>query len=276
MKVILTSNQEVLNEDVFSIECGKNDGKKHFDHHGEFENEKCVAIATLGKRIPKDSTIIVSHLDADALIALANLLGKEIIKHRPMLDDIAQADINGSHTVEKADAYFYNTGLKSLMRDLRVPRVTEELIDITKIVKKLINSSVSELIEKGREEYKKVAKILEDATVDKKNKTIFLELDQLADVTLLYSDEINKIVVFRSNWKTISLYSSSRDIIGTYSKVKFGGHPKACGSPRGEVMTRERAKDIFDIISQEYCHECGRDLEVSDKYCPECGTDVID
>ena len=39
-QIILTSNTEILKGNVYSIEAGKNDGQRHFDHHGEFENEK--------------------------------------------------------------------------------------------------------------------------------------------------------------------------------------------------------------------------------------------
>ena len=58
------------------------------------------------------------------------------------------------------------------------------------------------------------------------------------------------------DWKTISIYAdpkSSYNFAGkTFAGILFQGHPKACGSPRGKIMSQEDGKKVFDWITDNY------------------------
>lgn len=214
--------------------------------------------------------IIISHIDADVLLSINYLKARtEMVEYcdaqqvypavaediynwtlnKKEMFEISQADIYGLHTIKKDNSYFFVAGIKKLIADLKVPRVTEKHVDVTEIITKILSYDFYEIVNIGKEEYKLTEEKLEKATIEIKNKTIFLNLSELSDVTTLYSDSIENIVVYRDNWKTISLYSSKNDIAGTHANVQFAGHPRACGSPRNEIMSLEIAKQIFEEIS---------------------------
>jgi len=62
-------------------------------------------------------------------------------------------------------------------------------------------------------------------------------------------------VVYRDHFKSISIYCApespyefgNREVGG----IKFAGHAKACGSPRGENFTRDDAKKVFEAVVDE-------------------------
>ena len=73
--------------------------------------------------------------------------------------------------------------------------------------------------------------------------------------SMAYDYQIDVVVVYRKNWKTISIYCNPKsdyhfggEII---NEIKFAGHPQACGSPRGQEFTFEDAKNIFNTLTKE-------------------------
>jgi hypothetical protein len=209
-RIILTSDKEILNrEHIISIECGLNDGEKHFDHNQKIDfnsdyfkkyavekgyfienNQWCFtgwdlnpywdgatwsvdleeeekifkiktfpAIATINKTIDRDIDIIISHLDAGTIIAIGNLTKKynltgcyknynmtEKDEFEMSLSCIAEADINGLHTIKKNSAYYFITGIEKLI----CPVATEKHIDVTEIVEKILSYSFYDIVKMGK------------------------------------------------------------------------------------------------------------------------------
>ena len=77
MKVLLTSKPSYTG---YSVEAGKADGVRHFDHHGDMNINPSPAANCLIPVIPEDSIVEITHIDADTLLGVARLMGKEMPK----------------------------------------------------------------------------------------------------------------------------------------------------------------------------------------------------
>ena len=250
IKIILTSKPNYLGA---SIEAGKDDGVTHFDHHGEFSsnpspcNNKNISVINTG-------IIEITHIDADSLLGIARLVGKSMPKID--LDLLEKIDLNGSSIITNKynETLLYSIGIGSIVRELKFPRVTEERQDVTQYIEQLLNMSEQDIIKKGEiaqnaseEAYKTCVKAKEG------NKILFFTTGKESlNPSRAYEDGFDKVVVYRDNWKTISLYCNPKSDFSfggkTIAGIEFGGHPKACGSPRGQQMSWEQTEKVFSEI----------------------------
>jgi hypothetical protein len=145
-------------------------------------------------------------------------------------------------------------GVGVLARKLQFPRMVEEPQDVTIIVRNMLFTSVDRFIEYGKEAIEKSeadyinCKSAQDGV---KGMWVVGSTDDF-NPSRPYEDGIKVVVVYRSHYKTVSIYcdpDSSYEFAGqTISGIEFNGHPKACGSPRGMEVGVEHAIEVFNSI----------------------------
>ena len=238
----------------YSVEAGANDGQKHFDHHGVYSAEG----SPCNRDIPEaeeGSTICVSHIDADTVVGLLKLTGRNLPEVD--FDLMEQVDCNGSSVVRDLfnPTLLYMLGVGAKARELGIPRCPAEgFEDITEALTLLLDTSAEELITLGRQQQEASEKAYNGCLVSREgNKALFaINATDALDPSRSYKDEIDIVVVYRSHYKSISIYcnpSSAFAFAGeTLAGIPFAGHPKASGSPRGESQTLEAAKAVFEAI----------------------------
>lgn len=241
----------------YSVEAGKADNKKHFDHHGQFSDYPCPAN---NERIPviTGEEIEITHIDADTFLGLCRMCGKEL----PDLDYnlLEQIDLNGSSVCP--DLYnttlLYMLGIGTLSRNLRFPRVTDEHVDVTEIIEKIMSYTSEEIIDFGRQTQNASEQAYRDCFCEKKDNVIlfYATADDALDPSRAYrGDRSDIVVVYREHFKSISIYCNPKCEYQFGGKVvagiQFAGHPQACGSPRGQEMTFEQAQEVFEKIVEQ-------------------------
>lgn len=253
MKIILTSKPTYQ---AFSVEAGKHDNEKHFDHHGIDAPSPCNNKDILP--IKEDSFIEITHFDADTFIGILRLLGKDLPENIDM-SIMEQIDNNGTLNVTEYDrTLLYMTGLKGISHRLDFPRVTEGPINVTNFIHLIINTPLNDIIDEG----KKIVTESHEA-YDRSFKNYFGgiclfsvgEKDSV-DVSMAYKKGHFLAIVYRERYKSISLYAhpESHLVLNNkkYSNILFEGHEKACGSPRGIEYTFEDARTIYEYFISLY------------------------
>lgn len=239
----------------FSIEAALNDGKKNFDHHGNFSGEKSPCNNPEISIIENERIIEISHLDADTFIGLKRMLGIDLPNID--LDLMEKIDLNGSSVCEdKFDpTLLYMVGVGSLVREKKFPRVTSTAVEVTELVYSILCKSDEFITDVGE----KAQTIAEDCYGDKK---IWIRSNPVGiwsigpedqfDPSRPYEDGTDIVVVFREHYKSISIYCNPKTKYQfadeTIAGVMFAGHPKACGSPRGQEMTFVDAIRVYKEI----------------------------
>ncbi|WP_434284705.1 teicoplanin resistance protein VanZ [Clostridium botulinum] len=251
MRIILTSKPEFQG---YSIEAGKGDNIKHFDHHGQFENYPSPCNNNQIPVAEEDSIIEITHMDADTYVGILRLLGKDLPNIN--LEMLEQIDNNGSSICRDKynPALLYQLGIGRLQRNLKIPRVSEERVDVTHIIEEMFNYSTKKIINIGEE----VQESSEEAYIDyvrskKENKILFsINAQDNLNPSRAYEDDYDIVVVYRKHYKTISIYCNPKSQYAFAGKevagIKFDGHPQACGSPRGMEMTEEQALKVWEEI----------------------------
>lgn len=199
MKIILTSKPTYQG---YSIEAGKADNQKHFDHHGEFSkypspcnnnNIKPILIEKF-----RDSFIEITHIDSDTFLGIFRLLGKELPDIN--LNLLEKIDNNGSSICQdKLDkTLLYSIGIGKLQRNLHFPRVAENPQDVTKIIQEMFNYSTEDIIVIGKETQLKAENTYRDCVVNKNKEKILFSInaqDNL-DPSRAYEDGYNTVIVY--------------------------------------------------------------------------------
>jgi hypothetical protein len=238
----------------YSVEAGLSDGENHFDHHGPHKENPCPANDARITEIPNGSTIGITHLDADTYIGLLRMLGKPL----PDIDleMVEKIDLNGSSIIKDMfdPTLVYMVGVGTVARQLHFPRVSENQIDVTEIINKMTSYPQRIFMDAGKMAQKAVEQAYELCLVDSKDIVGLWSVGSYDsfDPSRPYRDGIDIVVVFRSHYKSISIYCSPdslyRFVERTIAGIEFAGHPKACGSPRGTEYTLEDAKRVFKAI----------------------------
>ena len=258
-KILLGRTEQVIEEN-YSIEAGRNDDVRHFDHHGEFAG--CPApcnnpkICAVGEEYP---TVHVTHMDADTFIGVCKLIGKGI----PALLDYSlmeQIDLNGSSVCQNRynPTLLWMVGLGEMARRFDVPYCPKEgVIDITEKFMLLYNNM---------DEFEVIGKEATDKcfeTIDKclACKTLnvgmwFIDKNDSFDPSLpykLYNHDV--VIVYRRHHKAISVYVNPKSTCGlkvdgnTFGGVLFTGREKAGGSPRGVEMSIHDAHRVWADVN---------------------------
>ena len=251
MKIILTNKPEFKG---YSIEGGFHDGIRHFDHHGEYAQNPSPCNNGEIMKAEEDNIIEITHMDADTLCGIKRLLGMELPKVNLKL--MEQIDNNGSSVCsDKFDStLLYMLGVGQISRKLKLPRTSEERQDVTEIVSEMLHISDEEFIRVGKTTQEKAEQSYKDCLVKKESNKAFFVVDakDALDPSRAYEDNIDIVVVYRQHYKSISIYCNPKSQYAFGGKeidgIKFGGHPQACGSPRGVEMTEAQALEVWEEI----------------------------
>jgi hypothetical protein len=241
--------------DNYSVEAGQADNVKHFDHHGKFSNFPAPCNNNEIPVIDPEDVVEITHIDADTLLGLARMAGKSL----PKLDYdlIEKIDLNGSSAVDDVfnESFLYMVGVGEKAKQLSFPRAGAQPTDVTAYVKALLDEPAEKLIELGREATQKSEGTYKNNKIAS-NGTVGLwsiRAENPFDPSRPYADGIDVVVVYREHFKSISIYCSpaSKFAFGntTVADIPFAGHPKACGSPRGEEFTLDDAKRVYNELT---------------------------
>lgn len=210
MKIILTSKPEFKG---YSIEAGRADNVKHFDHHGENKhypspcnNNQIPAVAE------ENSTIEITHMDADTYVGILRLLGKDLPNIN--LEMLEQIDNNGSSICRDKfnPALLYQLGIQKLQIDLGFPRVTENRTNVTSVVKEMLNYSTEKIIKIGKEFQESLEEAYKNCALRKENNKILFAISSKDSLipSRAYEDDYDIVVVYRKHYKTISIYCNPK------------------------------------------------------------------
>lgn len=250
MRIILTCNKQINPE--YSLEFGF-DGGNNYDHHDKFSNNPAPCNNPKISKVPENAVVYVNHIDADNFIGLMRMKGIPLpavnMQQVETIDTKSSFFLTPEERVNRTSAYY--VGIGQLTRLAGIPRVTEEETDITELVEKMLNYHEDEIVRLGYEAIKKFDEDFNDCIVETNGDTILLEGKEgkALNVALAYERGYSKAVVFRPNFKTVSVYGSPTSGLNyakkTIAGILFDGHPTACGSPRGEVLTLDDAKKVY-------------------------------
>jgi len=259
-KILLVSEASGENH---SIGAGVHDGIKNFDHHGKYENEISPCINDEILEVEDNATIEISHIDCDTMVGLLRMISHTLIPDIN-LSVINEIDRNGTSTIIKRikeerrsddeRALFYYLGVGTLDRKVNFPRVTSDPQDVTEYIREMFKVGPAMVIEMGQDAMEKSEYSYRNCRVASKDNVGYWVIgpEDSFDPSRPYSDGINIVIVYRSHWKTISIYcnpSSSYEYGGKeIAGILFQGHPKACGSPRGQEMSLEDGLKIFEEV----------------------------
>jgi len=264
-KILLVPNASGT---CYSIEAGLHDGIKNFDHHGKYKDELSPCVNTNIKKINDHPIIEVSHIDCDTFIGLMRMISPELIPSNINLSLVASLDLNGTSMYlsqmkkepsvksQIFPALCYFVGVGQLARLVDFPRVMSEPQDITECIREMFKVGSEMVIEMGQDAIEKSEYSYRDCRVASKDNVGYwvIGTEDSFDPSRPYMDGIDIVIVFRECWKTISIYCNptseyefgGKEIAG----ILFQGHPKACGSPRGQEMSVEQGLKVFeDILS---------------------------
>lgn len=245
----------------FSVEAGIHDGKMNFDHHRSWSGNPapCSPDCSIEKGIAKESVIEITHIDADTLIGLAKLTGNEVADLKLYLGseaykEIEAIDLNGSSAASSpdSDVLAFMVGVNEFAKEIKFPRpIKGEEIDVSWLVAQMFNNTYPDYLALGKAAIKAAEEAYNRCRQGINSKIGFWSISATdpLDPSRAYRDGIDIVIVYRDHYKSISIYAnpvssyefSGKEIAG----VKFAGHPKACGSPRGEEMTHEIAHSVF-------------------------------
>jgi hypothetical protein len=258
MKVVLSKNAESVVHCTHSIEAGLNDGRYHFDHHGQCAGQPAPCEAEI-KPAEAGSVIVITHLDADTLVGLAKLLG------RPFEDDkldfglMARIDEEGSFGYPIGTTREFMVGVGVRARQLEFPRCSATPVEVTGVVEQLLATSVDEFISLGKkaiaETKAAVRDFLVEDNLDGKVGLWNIPSGCSMDPSAPYESGFEVVVMYRDDYKNISIYARPNTpwtFAGKmFDGILFAGHPKACGSPRGEEFGLADAIGVMRDIRLE-------------------------
>jgi len=262
--IILTSNKAQIAAAGYSVESGLADNVCHFDHHGRYNdypspcNNPAIPMAEDG------AVVAITHFDADTFVGLMRLCGCEL----PAVDLslVEMIDCSGSSIIlaprEDSRELCYMQGIANAAFERRFPRCTSETTDVTAIVEEIMSLSTEELVSSGRVRIAASEVGYRDCLVAEGSllgvgKIGFWSVrrDDVLDPSRPYDDGYSLVVVYREDFKSISLYApphSSMTVAGkTVAGIKFEGHQKAAGSPRGVVFRQIDAYQVFRELTDD-------------------------
>lgn len=263
MKIVLQPHDD--GNCTHSIENGKHDGKRNFDHHGPFAEEICPANNNDIQLIfGLDANIGISHIDADTVVGLARMLGQadylaNMFFSHIDLNLLEEIDINGSSVVPVEEltsnpTLLYMVGVGQLCNKLQFP--FKGPTDVTDLICDFFNVPPKEVIEMGRE----ATMASEVSYVTCKIPTYgtiglwSIGKDQPFDPSRPYRDGYEIVLIYREDFKSISVYGNAESLPkgtsfpGTWAGIEFQGHPMACGSPRDEEFTLSDAVRVMEAL----------------------------
>ena len=244
-------------------------------HHGERSGNLCPCLEE-NRDIDLDA-IGVSHIDLDTLGGIAALLGRK--PEAPNFWQLAAfVDVFGPHRliewcraqdVDQLNAFWaFSEGAKVFApRDGSVLDVTAQINIFLNVIEKIIVGD-SALIEAGREFARKGEALARESLIEtvEANFPVLLR-SSTQFVNHLYSPNGGAVVAYNSKFKSITVSFANGEgnacefVQGLWGELA-GGHKGIAGSPRGQEMTMDDAREAFDVLcgangAMAQCQSCG-------------------
>lgn len=261
ISVILTTTPSIKG---YSLESGLSDQVRHFDHHSKEHKElghKSPCNTVEMPVIPNDSVIQISHIDSDTFIGIERMCG--IVREGLDYDLMEQIDLNGSSVSPDLfdKTLLFMVGLSTKTRDMRFPRSNKDIdVSVTQYISNLIDLPTDYFIELGYKTQVDSLTNFSRCLINSVTSITGLEVAQVVvpdnisvDPSIGYSKGFDIIVVYRENYKSISLYgkpNSNFELNKNWSGIEFQGHTLACGSPRGVDHTVQDSDNVLNSLSK--------------------------
>lgn len=251
MQIILSAIPDV---DYYSVEAGIADNIKHFDHHGKFKNFPSPCNNEKIPKIPNNSKVYITHLDADTFIGLLRLYGKKL----PPLDFklMERIDNNGSSFLKDFSnkTFLYMEGIHEVSNILKFPKTSQNELDVTDIIETIIFTNYTEIIELGKYAVEKSEKSYKDNLYfESTNIGLWVVKNEDSfNPSRPYRDGFDIVIIYNKDYKTISIFCNPKSHYEFGNKIinniLFMGHAKACGSPRGKEYSLDDVKLVYKAI----------------------------
>jgi hypothetical protein len=244
----------------YSVEAGLADDIHHFDHHGHHSQYRPPSTNPKVPMLGPDDIVEITHVDADTLIALYRMAGVLVPEEidLPLVEDF---DTHGSSVVKnlKDPTFLWIVGLAKVAEKVNFPPLgPKEPLDVTDKIYQMFKEPFERVVQYGEAVQEKSEKNFHDALEDQNGTVGFWVVDGRGDFdpSRPYRDGYKITVVYRKQYQAIGLYAAQDTdyVLGntTIAGIKFQGHAKACGSPRGEKQTQEDAQRVFEELAKQY------------------------
>lgn len=261
-----SSNKTLKNEYILttepkncdcSLESGIADDQNHFDHHKKEHSHYPAPSNNNNIKAISNKKVAISHIDADTFIGILRMEGLELPKID--LDLVEKIDLNGSSVLDDLhnDTYYYMVGVGEFARKIQFPKIEKNKdIDVTQYICELIQNQNS-FINLGKKATNKAITDFDNAITHYAKRVGLLKItpNMSIDPSMGYKKGMDIVIIYREHYKSISIYVNPKiDFVArqVWAGIEFGGHEKACGSPRGVEYTFQNAIDVFTQVSWTY------------------------
>jgi hypothetical protein len=244
----------------YSVESGMADDVHHFDHHGQHSHYPPPSTNPKVPRLKPDDIVEITHVDADTLIALYRMAGVTVPKEVD-LQLVEDFDTLGSSVVKDLTdpTFLWIRGLAKA-RDLVnfPPAGPKEPVDVTDQIYRIFKMPFNQVVQYGEELQGLSEKNYREGLAAEDGTVGFWVTKGHGDFdpSRPYLDGYKITVVYRKQDQQIGLYAAqdTNYVLGNtkVAGIKFLGHAKACGSPRGEQYTQQDAQQVFEELAQRY------------------------
>ena len=266
MKIVIGKDWQELEENgaTHSIESGRNDGVKHFDHHGKFENQPCPCNNETIQAAQPNAIIGTTHFDADTFVGVSRMVNPNWVENAQTLgidfSEMERQDLKSDD--RRKDLNPTKCLMLGLTATERQACPANGVLDCTESYWKVWNLSIQGLIDSGRKIGEEAEKTYRQANTADMRTTEggyriglwILRTEEFMDPGRPYDDGYDIVVIYRGRFSNISLYcrnSLPLTLPGVWANVKFDGHPHACGSERGKKFSVSDAVYILrDVIDK--------------------------
>ncbi len=260
--IILTSNATLKGVEDYSVEFGIHDGYRNFDHHGVFSAQPAPCANDKILVAPDGCNIFINHLDADCFVGILRLLGAEL----PPVDfsQMERVDLNGSHVLSETERFNttaqYYVGVGQMVREFNIPRADETDQNISRQIYTMLGIPFKEVCRLGeaaifnmRSDFQEcIEEMPGGINAGKTGVFLVARPDKALNPSVAYDVGYQWAVVYRPQFETVSCYAHPENELTFSGKiisgVEFAGHPKACGSPRGEKISVEKAHEVYRAL----------------------------
>lgn len=259
----------------YSVESGMADNIHHFDHHGQHSHYPPPSTNLQVPRLKPDDIVEITHVDADTLIALYRMAG-EVVPGEIDLRLVEDFDLHGSSVVKDLTdpTFLWIRGLAKA-RDLVnfPPAGPKEPVDVTDQIYRIFKMPFNQVVQYGEELQTKSEQLYREGLEAEDGTVGFWVTGGHGDFDPFrpYLDEYKITVVYRKQDQQIGLYAAQDTdyMLGNteIAGIKFLGHAKACGSPRGAKYTQQDAQRVFEELAQRYAQPRAKPAHATVQYC---------
>jgi hypothetical protein len=232
-------------------------------HVGEYKSNPAPCVVDVEPL--EGGNILISHIDLDTIGGLLAVMGQKP-DHPGFWEAVAFIDLNGRHHLNKLPEAIHPYIKGAWAIDAKYRRRFDELTDVTDLVFKYANDlqrlldGDKELIRQGEEEFAALQAKQEACLVEEDEFVRLFRTETVPCSSAYYSPTLRKvvpfIVVYNDKWKSVTVSCEGGQLnVGEFVKTLWGegagGHAGIGGSPRGQEMSFEDAKEAVMKIKEK-------------------------